>query len=45
VKRPLLHAVSLRLPHPATGDGLHVVCPPPADLARYLPEDFDLSGN
>ena len=43
VKRPLLHAASLRLPHPATGDGLHVVCPPPADLARYLPEDFDLS--
>ena len=43
VGRPLLHATSLSLPHPSTGDRLHVVCPPPIDLAKYLPEDFDLS--
>ena len=43
VGRPLLHAASLSLPHPATGDLLHVVCPPPIDLAKYLPEDLDLS--
>jgi 23S rRNA pseudouridine1911/1915/1917 synthase len=43
VQRPLLHATALSLPHPATGECLHVVCPPPADLAKYLPEDLDLS--
>lgn len=41
--RPLLHATALSLPHPATDEHLHVVCPPPADLAKYLPEDLNLS--
>jgi 23S rRNA pseudouridine1911/1915/1917 synthase len=43
VQRPLLHAAALSLPHPATDERLHVVCPPPIDLAKYLPEDLDLS--
>jgi 23S rRNA pseudouridine1911/1915/1917 synthase len=43
VQRPLLHATALSLPHPATDEHLHVVCPPPADLAKFLPEDLDLS--
>ena len=43
VQRPLLHATALSLPHPATNDRLRVVCPPPIDLAKYLPEDLDLS--
>ena len=43
VKRPLLHATALSLPHPATDEHLRVVCPPPADLAKYLPKDLDLS--
>lgn len=43
VQRPLLHATALRLPHPATGEQLHVVCPPPVDIAQYLPRDLDLS--
>lgn len=43
VQRPLLHATALSLPHPATDKDLHVVCPPPPDLAKYLPEDLDLS--
>jgi len=37
VQRPLLHATALSLPHPATGERLRVVCPPPPDLAKYLP--------
>jgi len=43
VQRPLLHATALSLPHPATGEHLHVVCPPPVDITKYLPEDLDLS--
>ena len=43
VQRPLLHATALSLPHPATSESLHVVCPPPADLAKYLPDDLDPS--
>jgi len=43
VQRPLLHATALSLPHPATDEHLRVVCPPPADLAKYLPKDLDLS--
>lgn len=43
VQRPLLHATALSLPHPATDEQLRVVCPPPSDLATYLPEDLDLS--
>jgi len=43
VQRPLLHATALSLPHPATDEDLHVVCPPPPDLTKYLPEDLDLS--
>jgi 23S rRNA pseudouridine1911/1915/1917 synthase len=41
--RPLLHAAALRLPHPATNEPLHVVCPPPIDIGKYLPEDLDLA--
>jgi 23S rRNA pseudouridine1911/1915/1917 synthase len=43
VERPLLHAAVLALPHPATGEQLRVVCPPPLDIAKYLPENLDLS--
>jgi 23S rRNA pseudouridine1911/1915/1917 synthase len=35
--RPLLHAVSLTFPHPATGSRLQVVCPTPDDLAKFIP--------
>jgi len=38
--RPLLHAASLTLPHPRSGETLQVVCPPPDDIAAYLSEDF-----
>jgi 23S rRNA pseudouridine1911/1915/1917 synthase len=38
--RPLLHAVSLALPHPATGDTLSINCPPPEDIRSMLPEGF-----
>ena len=41
--RPLLHATALSLPHPAADKILRVVCPPPVDLADYLPEDLDFS--
>jgi 23S rRNA pseudouridine1911/1915/1917 synthase len=41
-ERPLLHAAALTLPHPATGDKLRVVCPPPADIAAFLPEDLHI---
>lgn len=37
--RPLLHAASIRLPHPKTGKELRVVCPPPEDLAGFLTGD------
>lgn len=37
--RPLLHAVSLTLPHPATGDRLEVTSPLPADIRALWPED------
>lgn len=40
--RPLLHAASLALPHPASGDPLRVICPPPEDIRQYLPEGSDL---
>ena len=43
VQRPLLHAAALSLPHPATDEYLRVVCPPPVDIAKYLPADLDLS--
>jgi len=43
VQRPLLHATALSLPHPATAEDLRVFCPPPTDLAKYLPDDLDLS--
>lgn len=42
-ERPLLHAAAMSLPHPATGDELRVVCPPPVDIAKYLPDDLDLA--
>jgi 23S rRNA-/tRNA-specific pseudouridylate synthase len=35
--RPLLHAASLILPHPDTGEELRVECPTPEDLAKYFP--------
>lgn len=41
VSRPLLHAASLALPHPVTGEKLHVVCPFPKDLGRYIPDDLN----
>jgi 23S rRNA pseudouridine1911/1915/1917 synthase len=41
VGRPLLHAASLALPHPVTGEKLHVVCPFPKDLGRYIPDDLN----
>jgi 23S rRNA pseudouridine1911/1915/1917 synthase len=40
-RRPLLHAAALTLPHPATGEQRRVVCPPPLDIAKFLPEGFD----
>jgi 23S rRNA pseudouridine1911/1915/1917 synthase len=43
VQRPLLHAHSIALNHPVTGNPLRVVCPPPDDLATFLPDDLDLS--
>jgi 23S rRNA pseudouridine1911/1915/1917 synthase len=39
VGRPLLHAASLTLPHPRTRKKLHLVCPPPSDIAAFLPDD------
>lgn len=39
VRRPLLHAASLALPHPRTGDNLQVVCPRPDDIAAFCPAD------
>ena len=34
--RPLLHAFSLTLPHPTTGDELKIVSRPPDDFQQYL---------
>lgn len=42
--RALLHAWSLALPHPKSGERLHVTCPPPADLQPYLPESLRRQG-
>ncbi len=36
--RPLLHAASLALPHPVTGDRLEVTSPLPADIRALWPE-------
>lgn len=36
VPRQMLHAWKLWLPHPVTGETLHVVAPPPPDLAAIL---------
>ncbi len=35
-ERPLLHAASLALPHPSTGEELRIECPAPKDLAKFL---------
>jgi 23S rRNA pseudouridine1911/1915/1917 synthase len=43
--RPLLHAASLALPHPSTGDHLRIDCPAPADLASFLPDGPNLSAS
>ncbi len=40
VARPLLHAASLTLPHPRTRKKLHLVCPPPEDIAAFLPANL-----
>jgi 23S rRNA pseudouridine1911/1915/1917 synthase len=37
VPRPLLHAASLTLPHPKTAEKLHVTCPLPDDMSRFIP--------
>ena len=37
--RPLLHAASLTLPHPRSGDRLRVTCPAPDDIATFLADD------
>jgi 23S rRNA pseudouridine1911/1915/1917 synthase len=42
-ERPLLHAAALALPHPATSEELRIVCPPPLDIAKFLPDDLDIS--
>jgi 23S rRNA pseudouridine1911/1915/1917 synthase len=42
-ERPLLHASALALPDPTTSEELRVVCPPPLDIAKYLPDEFDIS--
>jgi 23S rRNA pseudouridine1911/1915/1917 synthase len=34
--RPLLHASSLRLPHPKDGSVLEITAPPPEDIARFI---------
>ena len=39
--RPLLHAISLALPHPITGEPLHVICPIPEDIGRYVPDGLN----
>jgi len=40
--RPLLHATSISLPHPATGEQLRVDCPLPDDMEAYVPEGLGL---
>jgi 23S rRNA pseudouridine1911/1915/1917 synthase len=40
--RPLLHAVSLALPHPESGEVFRVVCPPPRDFLDHVPDGLDL---
>ena len=37
--RPLLHAASLTLPHPRSGERLRVVCPAPDDIGFFLASD------
>ncbi|MFV2073542.1 MAG: RluA family pseudouridine synthase [Thermoanaerobaculales bacterium] len=41
-RRPLLHAASISLPHPAAGERLRVDCPLPDDMEAYVPEGLDL---
>jgi 23S rRNA pseudouridine1911/1915/1917 synthase len=43
--RALLHAWSLSLPHPETGDRLKILCPPPDDLLPYLPTALEPEGS
>ncbi len=38
--RPLLHAASLTFPHPRSGEKLHIVCPPPDDIAAFLTDEI-----
>jgi len=38
VARPLLHAASLRLPHPRDGGIIEIESPIPGDMERFLPE-------
>lgn len=41
--RPLLHAATISLPHPATGEHLRVACPLPEDMEAYVPGGLDLN--
>jgi len=38
VSRPLLHAANLDLPHPRSGDRLHIEAPLPEDMVRFVGE-------
>ncbi len=40
VKRPLLHAYTICLPHPKTGKMLRVTSTPPDDFSAYLPPEI-----
>lgn len=40
VTRQMLHAHELQLPHPTTGETLHLVAPPPADMLLLLEKYF-----
>ena len=42
VGRALLHAASITLPHPESGEPLQIVSPPPNDIAHFLPEGFKI---
>lgn len=45
VGRALLHAWSLALPHPKSGERLHVTCPPPDDLLPFMPQALEPDGS
>ena len=43
--RALLHAWSLALPHPKSGERLQVICPPPDDLLPFMPQALEPDGS